>query len=356
MARSLVSHPANFVAPWWLPGGNLQTLWPAIMGRHWEPAVRYRRERWDTPDGDFVDVDWLAPVDGLAATRVNAPLQRPLLVLFHGLEGSSQSHYAKAFARVAASRQWDFAVPHFRGCSGPVNRAPRAYHSGDYQEVGWMLEHFKRQRHTGANGAHPPILAVGVSLGGNALLRWAQEADQNAPTTVKALVAISAPLDLHASASAIDVGLNRQIYTRMFLGTMKPRAQERYQRFPGLFDLDAVMRATTLREFDDAFTAPVHGFKNAVDYWQRCSSKPHLHRLKVASLVINAQNDPFIPATSLPCLHEQHEHLCLWQPRQGGHVGFPALGSGRFSALPPLVCDWLAQHLQPLFLPQSPYG
>jgi predicted alpha/beta-fold hydrolase len=330
-------------APWWLPGGNLQTLWPAIMGRHWEATVHYQRERWDTPDGDFVDVDWL--LDAPSTPASGAPPQRPLLVLFHGLEGSAQSHYAKAFARVAAARQWDFAVPHFRGCSGPLNRAPRAYHSGDYQEVGWMLERFQSKRMHGTKGTPAPMLAVGVSLGGNALLRWAQEAGQSAEQTVKALVAISAPLDLHASATAIDVGLNKQIYTRMFLSTMKPRALARHQNFPKLFDLDAVMRATTLREFDDAFTAPVHGFKNAVDYWQRCSSKPHLHKIKVPSLVINAQNDPFVPAASLPSLHQHHQHLRLWQPSRGGHVGFPAPGTGRFSALPQQVCDWLVTPL-----------
>ncbi|HEX5698429.1 MAG TPA: alpha/beta hydrolase, partial [Rhodoferax sp.] len=152
----------HYQAPWWLPGGHAQTIWPALRGRAGPlPVPPYRRERWPTPDGDFVDVDWLDAQPGNATA--------PLLVLFHGLEGSSGSHYALALGHWAHAQGWGFAVPHFRGCSGEINRAPRAYHSGDFAEIGWILAAL-RARHTG------PICAVGVSLGGNALLRWAQEA------------------------------------------------------------------------------------------------------------------------------------------------------------------------------------
>ena len=144
----------DFRAPRWLPGGHAQTIWPVFFSRRFEgPPPRFRRERWSTPDGDFVDVDWLGE-DASA----------PLLVLFHGLEGSSRSHYAEAFAGEARRRGWRYAVPHFRGCSGVINLAPRAYHSGDHEEIGWMLARF-RTLHGG------PVVAVGVSLGGNALLR-----------------------------------------------------------------------------------------------------------------------------------------------------------------------------------------
>lgn len=163
----------NYTAPWWLPGGHAQTIWASLFS-HAAPnqdhaAVQYRRTRWDTPDGDFIDLDWLTD-----SKSSSAGSDRPLLVLFHGLEGNSGGHYAQAFARIAQAAGMDFVVPHFRGCSGEINRAPRAYHSGDYLEIAWVLARL-RQAHTG------PLYAVGISLGGNALLRWAQEAEPSRP-------------------------------------------------------------------------------------------------------------------------------------------------------------------------------
>ena len=197
----------NYRAPRWLVGGNVQTIWPALFARRYSgPPPAFRRERWPTPDGDFIDVDWQGE-DPSA----------PLLVLFHGLEGSSTSHYAQAFADWARTNGWRFAVPHFRGCSGELNLAPRAYHSGDYEEIGWVLERI-RLAHAG------PIAAVGVSLGGNALLRWAEEAGESAARVVRAVAAVSSPIDLAAGGAAIGRGFNRVVYTRMFLRTMKPKA------------------------------------------------------------------------------------------------------------------------------------
>src|SRR3569623_3113993 len=164
----------DYRAPWWLPGGNLQTSWAALAARRVSGAQpQYRRERWDTPDGDFVDVDWLvAPARG-----------DTLLVMFHGLAGSSRSHYAEAFADFCAQRGNAFAIPHFRGCSGELNRAPRAYHSGDHEEIGWMLARFREHR-------AGRIVAVGVSLGGNALMRWAGEAGEGAALFVWAVASV----------------------------------------------------------------------------------------------------------------------------------------------------------------------
>ncbi len=322
--------------PWWLPGGHAQTIWAACAARpHGGDVPQFRRERWQTPDGDFVDVDWLVPV-----TPATAPA--PLLVLFHGLEGSAQSHYAQALAAVAAARGWRFAVPHFRGCSGENNWAPRAYHSGDHAEIEWLLATF-RQRQGGQ-----PVLACGVSLGGNALLRWAGEAGQEATKYVHALTAVSAPLDLAAAGQAIDQGLNRWIYARMFLRTMVRKARAKWAQFPGLFDLAAVNRATTLRAFDDAFTAPLHGFLGVDDYWRRASAKPGLRGIHVPTLVLNARNDPLVPARSLPEQREVSSQVTLWQPRNGGHCGFPAVEHGwdwpgHVRAMPTAVADWLAQ-------------
>ncbi len=321
----------DYAAPWWLPGGNLQTLWAAkISRRHLQAqGPRFVRERWNTPDGDFIDVDH----------QVNAaPTGQPAvrLVLFHGLEGSSSSQYAQAFASVAQQRGWGFSVPHFRGCSGELNRAPRAYHSGDFEEVGWILQRLRAQ-------AAGPLFAVGISLGGNALLRWAQEAGASAAATARAVAAVCSPIDMAAAGRAIDQGFNWAVYTRMFLSTMKPRALAKWAQYPGLFDRDKLAAARTLYEFDNVFTAPLHGFKDTPDYWARASAKPQLHRVQIPALVLNTGNDPFVPAAALPAAHEVGQHVTLWQPAQGGHVGFPQ-GSfpSQVLAMPQAVAGWLA--------------
>ncbi|WP_280153745.1 alpha/beta fold hydrolase [Piscinibacter sp. XHJ-5] len=321
----------GYRAPPWLPGGNAQTIWPALFARRFEgSAPAFRRERWTTPDGDFIDVDWGTP---------DVSVDAPLLVLFHGLEGSSQSHYAQAFAHWSRANGWRFAVPHFRGCSGEINLAPRAYHSGDYEEVGWMLAGL-RARHAGT------MVAVGVSLGGNALLRWAQEAGDSAAQTLCAVAAVCSPIDLAAGGRAIGRGFNRLVYTRMFLRTMIPKALRKLAQHPGLFDRDRLLAARDLYEFDDVFTAPLHGYSGTDDYWSRGSAKPHLHRIRIPALVLNARNDPFVPADCLPPPHESKPPVTLWQPAHGGHVGFPA-GSfpGHVLAMPQGVMAWMAAHL-----------
>ncbi len=323
----------NYVAPSWLPGGNLQTIWPALYARKvtgLQPA--YRRERWATPDHDFIDVDWLVEDAPMASPRT-------LLVQFHGLEGSSSSHYALAFAEFARDHGMAYAVPHFRGCSGELNLGPRAYHSGDHEEIGWVLEQF-REAHSG------PIVAVGVSLGGNALLRWAQEAGSVAAHTVSAVAAVSSPIDLAAGGHAIGRGFNRLVYTRMFLKTMKPKALRKLAQHPGLFDRDALLGARDLYEFDNIFTAPLHGFKNTEDYWSRASAKPRLRQIRIPALVVNARNDPFVPAWCLPAQTEVGAHVTLWQPAHGGHVGF-AQGRppGHVRTMPEAVGGWLLQHI-----------
>jgi len=317
----------DYRAPWWLPGGHLQTIWPTLFSRpRLARAPAYVRERWRAPDGDFIDVD-----------HVPAAAGAPWLVLFHGLESSSTSRYAVAFAQAAHGRGWHFVVPHFRGCSGELNLAPRSYHSGDFAEIGWVLGRIRES-------AGAPMLAAGVSLGGNALLRWAEEAGDTAAPVVRAVAAICAPVDLAAAGAAIDHGLNRLVYARTFLRTMKPRALAKWQQFPGLFDRERLDGARTLHDFDDCFTAPLHGFTSADDYWRRASAKPHLNAIRVPALLLNAANDPLVPRSSLPVRHEVGTHVTLWQPRAGGHVGFAA---GRFPghvhAMPAAVCEWLAQ-------------
>ena len=325
----------DYTAPWWLPGGNAQTLWAALFARrHAGAAPHWRRERWQTPDGDFVDVD--------TTTHAASP-DAPLLVLFHGLEGSSASQYAVAFADFAAREGLVLAVPHFRGCSGELNLAPRAYHSGDFQEIDWMLRRF-------ASG-HPgrPLLAAGVSLGGNALLRWAGEMGTEAARTVRAVAAVCSPLDLAAGGHAIGRGFNRLVYTRMFLSTMVPKALKKLEQHPGLFDREALLAASDLYQFDNLFTAPLHGFRDTDDYWARASAKPVLSDIRVPALALNALNDPFVPADSLPTPRQAGPQVTLWQPAQGGHVGFPVslppLGlPGHVMAMPAAVGHWLLAH------------
>ena len=319
----------QYRAPRWLVGGNAQTIWPALFSKRFHgPVPEFRRERWTTPDRDFIDVDW----------QGEDPRQ-PLLVLFHGLEGSSASHYAQAFAHWARAHGWRFVVPHFRGCSGELNLAPRAYHSGDYQEIGWVLGRLRAMQ-------GGPVVAVGVSLGGNALLRWAEEAGEMASQIVSAVCAVSSPIDLAAGGHAIGRGFNRQVYTRMFLRSMKPKALRKLAQHPGLFDSARLLAARDLREFDNVFTAPLHGFKDADDYYARGSAKPHLHRIRVPALVLNARNDPFVPASCLPHAKEVGKFVTLWQPRHGGHVGFPGgRWPGHVHTLPDEVMGWVRAQL-----------
>jgi predicted alpha/beta-fold hydrolase len=305
-----------YAAPAWLPGGDLQTLYAVWLGR----ALRkpFSRERWTTPDGDFIDVDWDQAAQAATCT--------PLLVMFHGLEGGSRSHYASAFAGAARRLGWRFAVAHFRGCSGEPNQLPRAYHSGDSQEIQWILRRFR------ASCPDAPLFAVGVSLGGNALLKWLGE-DADAPEILDGAAAISAPLDLMVAGEALGKGFNR-FYTEVFLATLKQKGRQKLAAFPGLFDGEAMSRAKSLRDFDNIVTAPLHGFRDTDDYWTRASSKPLLAKIRLPTLVVNARNDPFLPAHALPRRDEVSPQVSLEFPLHGGHVGFV---TGPF----PGHLDWL---------------
>jgi predicted alpha/beta-fold hydrolase len=322
----------QYRAPTWLPGGHAQTIWSALYARRrWGSIKTVHRERWTTPDDDFLDID------KQLASRVD----RPMLVLFHGLEGSSTSHYAQAFADWATEQDMNFAVPHFRGCSGQLNLAPRAYHSGDHEEINWVLQRL-RSEHQASGGQI--LVVVGISLGGNALMRWAGLQGHQAQFKADAIAALCSPLDLMESGLAIGRGLNRYLYTPMFLRSMKPKALAKWAQHPGLFDKDAMLAAQNLHAFDNAFTAPVHGFKGTDDYWRRASAKPLMRDIRLPALALNALNDPFVPANSLPETNDVSASVTLWQTKQGGHVGYP---QGRWPAhvrgLPEAVGAWLLQ-------------
>jgi uncharacterized protein len=288
--------------PWWCANGHLQTVWGPLLRRRRRPL---RRERVETPDGDFVDLDWL---DG--------PVRAPLLLVLHGLEGSVRSHYVAGLLDEAAGRGWRGLLLNFRSCSGDLNRLPRFYHSGDTGDLHHVVELVLKREPDVRLGA------VGISIGGNVLLKWLGEQEVEAPKQLAGAVGISVPFDLGASARVLDRGFARAVYTANFLKTMKRKARDKAKRYPGFVDLAAVGRARTFAQYDRAVTAPLHGFVDEIDYWTRASSGPYLARIRHPTLLINALDDPLVPAASLPdprtlpsCV--QTEFL----PR-GGHVGF----------------------------------
>lgn len=314
-------------SPWWLGrgtfGAHAQTVYPAVFGR--TPSLAYTRERWDStpfgkPDGDFVDVD-----------RLIGASDKPMLVVFHGLEGSSQRPYALNLMAEVQRRGWRGLVPHFRGCSGELNRLPRAYHSGDAAEIDWILRRAK------AEAPHLPLYVAGISLGGNAMLKWLGEQGSSAGSVVAAAAAISAPVDLVAAGDALANGFCR-IYTQNFLATMKKKAMAKLAQHPGIFDADIALRARTLREFDNEVTAPLHGYRDTDDYWTRASAKPGLIDVRVPTLMLNALNDPFLPASALPMAAQVSSDVMLHYPIAGGHVGF---ATGRF----PGTSMWMPQRV-----------
>ena len=319
MSTTQTPHRSSYRAPLWLVGPHAQTIVPALFARL--PQVAFRRERWDTPDGDFIELDW---ADGYSADA-----DAPLFVLFHGLEGGSGSHYARALSAAARERGWHAVIPHFRSCSGPLNLLPRFYHLADANEAHWVLRRLAAQ-HRG------PVVAAGVSLGGNVLLHWLAQRREDA-SIVTAAAAISAPLDVHAGGALLSRGFG-MVYTRNFLKTLKTKAMRKLDQYPGLFDAQAMLASRTMFEFDDVVTAPLHGFRNAHDYWTRATVRPMLGEITVPTLVLNARNDPFLPGDALPLREEVSAAIELDQPAHGGHVGFM---TGPF----PGHTQWLAERV-----------
>ena len=301
----------EFKAPWWSFGAHGQTIWGALLrGRR----IAYARERWTTPDGDFIDVDW-----------VGSEYAPRLLVLFHGLEGDSQAAYARNLANLALEAGcWRFAVPHFRGCSGEPNRTPRTYHAGDSEEIDWILRRFATR--------HADVYAVGVSLGGNALLKWLGERGEAAGELVRRAAAVSATFDLAATGEALAKWPG-SAYSWFFLSGW-PRIRRKTLRKLEVGEFrdeyarrgvtaQAIRTAKTLAQYEGAFTAPVHGFGDRGDYWERASADSLLKDIRVPTLLLNAQNDPFTPADKLPDKATLPEAIEADFQKAGGHAGFP---------------------------------
>ena len=312
--------------PRWLRNGHVQTIHAAKWVPH--AKVTYWRERWETPDYDFIDLDWVD--NPQRELKLDQPDDTPLIVLFHGLEGSSESHYARAFMRAVDIHGGRGVVVHFRGCGGEINRLPRAYHSGDSTEMDWILRRFRATRTS-------PIFVVGVSVGGNVLLKWLGEQGKAARKVITRAAAISVPFDLGGTSDALARGFNR-VYTRHFLASLKAKTIAKMKRYQSLCDARLMRAARTLREFDDAVTAPLHGFNGVDDYYARSSSKAYLSSIALPTLLINARNDPFVPPRYLPTSDAMSRHVQLETPAQGGHVGFV---NGRF----PGNIEWLTQRV-----------
>jgi len=300
-------HGLSYRPAWWLPDPHSATLW-GRLGRR-EPRLAVRTERWDTPDGDFLELVRLDGQRGPASPR---------LLLFHGLEGGAHSHYARAMFREAHARGWAADLLLFRTCGSEPNRLARSYHSGETSDPRWVVEQLV--------GAFPdaPLGLMGVSLGGNVLCKLLGEDGDALPPQVRGAVAVSVPFDLAAASRHIGRGFG-VVYEKFFLKTLIPKALAKIARHPELAALQTVRRARTLWEFDDAFTAPLHGFRDAADYYARASSLPYLSSIRRPTLLLSAVDDPFLPPR---VLHDVEAavagvpHVEVEFPARGGHVGF----------------------------------
>lgn len=300
--REIIYSPA-----WWIPGGHLQTLWGKLFRRQLPaPTVL---ERWDTPDGDFVELH-----------RLRAEPGAPRLLLLHGLEGTVRSHYAQGLLNEAARRGWGADLLIFRSCGTEMNRTRRFYHSGETTDTAFVLERISRE-------FPGSLLALaGVSLGGNVLLKFLGEKGSDLPPRLTAAAAISVPFDLSRSARRINRGLSR-LYQRFFLNSLRRKAQEKAERFPDLAPANGIAGLRTLEDFDNLITGPLHGFKDARDYYERSSSLPWLKRIKVNTLLLSAIDDPMLPPEVLDEAREiatRNPALHLEFVDRGGHAGFIA--------------------------------
>ena len=299
----------TYTPAWWVPGAHLQTLWGKLVRR--PPRVPTRVERWHTPDGDELELRRLDASPG----RDRAT---PRLLILHGLEGTIRSHYVLGLLDQARRRGWAADVLIFRGCNGRLPRARRFYHSGETTDVDLVVRRLVHE--------HPgqPIVAVGVSLGGNVLLKWLGERGDDLPTELRAAAAVSVPYDLERGSRQIERGFSR-IYTAHFLRTLRQKALAKLAEEPELFEEAPLRAARTLTDFDDAVTAPVHGFASAHDYYTRSSARHFLGGIRRPTLLLSAYDDPFLPREVLDdvaVVAARNWYLTVEFHSRGGHVGF----------------------------------
>jgi len=294
---------SDYRPPLLLAGGHVQTILPSLL--RFVAGVRYRRERIDTPDGDFLDLDWVAPG------------HPGLVVLCHGLEGSSRAAYMKGMAQHLSRSGWDVLALNYRGCSGEPNRLWRSYHSGATEDLATVLAHAMRR------GTYQSLGLVGFSLGGNLVLKFLGERGADLPAPIRWAAAVSAPCDLKAGALRMAQADNR-LYMHRFMRTLRAKVRYKIRTFSGApRDADRFQGLRTFQAFDDLYTAPAHGFRDAEDYWRQCSARHFIAGIRVPTLLINARNDPFLAGACFPWQEARASAwLYLETPRSGGHVGF----------------------------------
>lgn len=301
--------PSPFKPARWLRQRHAQTIYPSLP---WACRTRpeLRRETLELPDGDATAVDWLVESD-------DTPDSAPLLVILHGLEGSAESSYARILMQRTRDRGWRSCVLHFRDCGDYTNRLPRRYHAGETNDLRFFLNQLQARREVSLNAG--PLLAVGYSLGGNVLLKYLGESGTETP--LSAAVGVCVPLDLHESAKAINTGFSKT-YQRHLLKRMKRSVVRKFDPHTAAFDWERAMKARTFAEFDDAVTAPLHGFSGRQDYYDRCSSVHYLCEIETPTLIINALDDPFMTQHVIPAENRLSDQVTLEVAEAGGHVGF----------------------------------
>lgn len=293
-----------FQPPRFLRNGHVQTILPRLL--HRRLGVSYRRERLELADGDFLDLDW-------SLTQSSAGSR--LAILSHGLEANAQADYIRGTAAALNAAGWDALAWTFRGCGTETNRLPRFYHSGETGDLGAVIRHATTTRQ------QAQIALVGFSLGGNVTLKYLGEAAPH--PAVVAAAAISVPIDLQSSARALDQRGTNRIYLRRFLRSLIQKVESKSQTFGGRFDVTGLDAVRTFQEFDDRYTAPLHGFRDAADYWRQSSARQFLPAITIPTLLLNARDDPFLTPESFP-FAEAESNPCLFfeAPDFGGHVGF----------------------------------
>lgn len=313
-----------FHPPWWLRSPHAQTIAGKFLRR--DPGLELRRERIETPDGDFIDLDFASFADsprpgptppGGRTSGERVPADAPTVLVLHGLEGSARRNYMLLTYRELLRLGLRPVGLNFRSCSGEPNRLPRFYHSGETDDLRLALDYLARHSPGGIRGA------IGFSLGGNVLLKYLGEESDEARRRLDAAVAISVPFDLAAGAATLERGVMGRIYTEYFLRSLRAKIQAKLGIMPPGIDAAAALRARTLRAFDDAVTAPLHGFADAADYYHRSSSARYLEAIRVPTLLIHAEDDPFLPPPAIPRrVIAQNSYLTPAISRRGGHVGF----------------------------------
>lgn len=299
---------STYRAPSWLPGGHLQTIYPALFRRI--SPVAGRAERLELADGDFIDLEWL----GQGGQR--------LAILSHGLEADMRTGYIQGMANALLHRGWDVLHWNFRGCGGMPNRLLRMYHSGATEDLHEVILHAL------AHHLARSVDLIGFSLGGNLTLKYLGERAAKLPPRLRGAVAFSVPCDLACSSRQLSLPSNR-VYMERFLVALRAKILAKKQMFPDQLDVTGIDRIRTFQEFDDRYTAPIHGFRDAEDYWARSSCRPYLPHISLPTLLISAANDPFLGPGCHPREEaEGSDFFHFESPAAGGHVGFPTLTNG----------------------------